>query len=178
MAGTFPGKVPATFYELLSGRACLATGLLMRSIVCGFIVAITFGLSLSAAQKPEDGSIPPSKKGDTLVVRGCVSGSLLKDLRGQKMDPVSGGETAIVYRLTGEKKLLQIIQKEHQDQILDVTGVLASNPDASSATRSKQMGKARVYVGAGNQQSSMPAQSTSYPTLRVTAFEVVRPGCT
>jgi hypothetical protein len=150
----------------------------MRSIVCGFIVAITFGLSLSAAQKPEDGSIPPSKKGDTLVVRGCVSGSLLKDLRGQKMDPVSGGETAIVYRLTGEKKLLQIIQKEHQDQVLDVTGVLASNPDASSATRSKQMGKARVYVGAGNQQSSMPAQSTSYPTLRVTAFEVVRPGCT
>ena len=150
----------------------------MRSIVCGSIVAIAFGLSLSAAQKPEDESVPPSNKGETLVVRGCVSGSLLKDVRGQKMDPVSRGETAIVYRLTGEKKLLQIIQKEHQDQVLDVTGVVTSNSSASSTTRSKQMGKARVYVGAGNQESSMPAQSTSYPTLRVTAFEVVRPGCT
>ena len=150
----------------------------MRSIVFGSIVAIAFGLSLSTTQKPEDGSIPPSNKGDTLVVRGCVSGSLLNDLRGQKMDPVSGGETSVVYKLTGEKKLLQIIQKEHQNQVLDVTGVVTSNSNASSTTRSKQMGKARVYVGAGNQQSSMPAQSASYPTLRVSAFEVVRPGCT
>ena len=102
----------------------------------------------------------------------------LKDLRGQKMDPVSGGETAVVYRLTGEKKLVQIIQKERQDQVLDITGVLASNPNVSSTTRSKQTGKARVYIGAGSQESSMPAQPPSYPTLRVTSFEVVRPGCT
>lgn len=96
----------------------------MRNIISASIVAIVLGLSLSASQKPEDGAIPPSKKGDTLVVRGCVSGSLLKDLRAQKTDPVTGGETAVVYRMTGEKKLLQIIQKEHQDQVLDVTGVL------------------------------------------------------
>jgi hypothetical protein len=149
----------------------------MRHIVGASIVAIAFAVTLSAGQKPEDGGVPPSKKGDTLVVRGCVSGSLLKDLRGQKTDPVSGGETAVVYRLVGDKKLLQIIQKEHQDQVLDVTGVLASNPNVSSTTRSKQMGKARVYVGAGSQETSMPEQSPSYPTLRVASFEVVRPGC-
>lgn len=150
----------------------------MRHIVGASIVAIAFSVSLSAAQQPEDAALPPSKKGDTLVVRGCVSGSLLKDLRGQKTDPVSGGETAVVYRLAGEKKLLQIIQKEHQNHVLDVTGVLASNPNVSSTTRSKKMGKARVYVGAGSQDTSMSAQSPSYPTLRVTSFEFVRPGCT
>jgi len=149
----------------------------MRDTISASIVAIVLGLSLSASQKPEDGAIPPSKKGGTLVVRGCVSGSLLKDLRAQKTDPVTGGETAVVYRMTGEKKLLQIIQKEHQDQVLDVTGVLASNPNVSSTTRSKQMGKARVFVGVGSQETSMPAQPPSYPSLRVTAFEVVRPGC-
>ena len=149
----------------------------METSVVGFIVATALAVAISGTQKPEDGGLPPSKKGDTLVIRGCVSGLLLKDLRGQKTDPVSGGETSVVYRLVGEKKLLQIIQKEHQDQVLDVTGVLASNPNVSSTTRSKQMGKARVYVGAGSQETSMPAQSPSYPILRVTSFEVVRPGC-
>jgi len=150
----------------------------MRYVGAASIGAIAFAVSLTAAQKPDDGGVPPSKKGDTLVIRGCVSGSLLKDLRGQKTDPVSGGETAVAYRLSGEKKLLQSIQKEHQDQVLDVSGVLTSNPNVSSTTRSKQMGKARVYVGAGSQETSMPAEPPSYPTLRVTSFEVVRPGCT
>src|SRR5262245_13615250 len=109
----------------------------MQITAVGFIVAAALAVGIS--QKPEDGAMPPAKKGDTLVIRGCVSGSLLKDLRGQKMDPVSGGETAVVYRLSGEKKLLQIIQKEHQDQVLDVTGVLASNPNVSSTTRSKRL---------------------------------------
>jgi len=149
----------------------------MRNTISASIFAIVLGLTLSAAQKPEDGAMPPSKKGDTLVIRGCVSASLLKDLRAQKTDPVTGAETAVVYRLTGEKKLLQVIQKEHQGQVLDVTGVLASNPNVSSTTHSKQMGKTRVFVGAGSQEASMPAQPPSYPSLRVSAFEVVRPGC-
>jgi hypothetical protein len=149
----------------------------MRTSAIAVIAAVALGLNGVAAQKPEDGGIPPSGKGDTVVVRGCVSGSLLKDLRAQKTEPVTGSETAVVYRLTGEKKLLQVIQKEHQDQVLDVSGVLASNPNSSSTVRSKEMGKARVFVGAGRQETSEPAKTPSYPILRVTSFEVVRPGC-
>ena len=149
----------------------------MRNAIAASILVIAAGISVYAAQKPEDGAMPPSKKGETLVIRGCVSGSLLKDLRAQKTEPVTGAESAVVYRLTGEKKLLQIIQKEHQDQVLDVTGVLASNTSVSSTTRSKQMGKARVYVGAGHQETSDPAKPPTYPSLQVTAFEVVRPTC-
>jgi len=149
----------------------------MRTSALAFIAAIALGMSGSATQKPEDGGIPPSGKGDTVVVRGCVSGSLLKDLRAQKTEPLTGSETAVVYRLTGEKKLLQLIQKEHQDQVLDVTGVLRTNPNSTSTVRSKEVGKARVFVGAGRQETSEPAKPSSYPTLRVTAFEVVRPGC-
>jgi hypothetical protein len=148
----------------------------MRTSAIAVIAAIALGLNAVAAQKPEDGGIPPSGKG-TVVVRGCVSGSLLKDLRAHKTEPVTGSETAVVYRLTGEKKLLQVIQKEHQDQVLDVSGVLASNPNSSSTVRSKEMGKTRVFVGAGTQETSEPAKTPSYPILRVTSFEVVRPGC-
>jgi hypothetical protein len=149
----------------------------MTTTALAFVAAITLGFSASASQKPEGGGILPSGKGDTVVVRGCVSGSLLKDLRAQKTEPVTGSETAVVYRLTGEKKLLQVIQKEHQDQVLDVSGVLASNPASPSTVHSKTMGKTRVFVGAGAQETSDPAKTPSYPTLKVTSFEVVRPGC-
>lgn len=149
----------------------------MTTTALAFVAAITLGFSASASQKPEGGGIPPSGKGDTVVVRGCVSGSLLKDLRAQKTEPVTGSETAVVYRLTGEKKLLQTIQKEHQDQVLDVSGVLASNPASPSTVHSKTMGKTRVFVGAGAQETSDPAKTPSYPTLKVTSFEVVRPVC-
>jgi|SRR5882672_2731635 len=149
----------------------------MRTSAIVGIAAVAFGLSSVAPQKPEGGGIPPTGKGDTIVVRGCVSGSLLKDLRAQKTEPLTGSETAVVYRLTGEKKLLQVIQKEHQDQVIDVSGVLASNPASPSTVHSKTMGKTRVFVGAGRQETSEPAKTPSYPILRVTSFEVVRPGC-
>ncbi len=182
VAGTFPGKVPATFFEFW--RAIIGNrlpahdrGRVMRHAIAAFILPIAAGISAYAAQKPEDGAMLPSKKGEVVIIRGCVSGSLLKDLRAQKTESVTGGESAVVYRLTGDKKLLQIIQKEHQEQVLDVTGQLASNTSVSSTTRSKQMGKARVYVGAGHQETSDPAKPPTYPSLHVTAFEAVRPTC-
>lgn len=153
------------------------TGVEMRTLAFALAAAIAVAFNASAMQKPEDGGIAPSGKGDTIVVRGCVSGPLLKDLRAQKTDAVTGSETAVVYRLTGEKKLVQAIQKQHQDQVLDVTGVLASNPASPSTVRSKDMGKARVFVGVGRQETSEPATTSSYPVLRVTSFDVVRPGC-
>jgi len=160
---------------MMAAPAC--TGVDMRMLALALAATIAVAFNASATQKPEDGGIPPSGKGDTVVVRGCVSGSLLKDLRAQKTDAVTGSETAVVYRLTGEKKLVQAIQKEHQGQVLDVTGALASNPPSPSTVRSKDMGKARVFVGAGHQETSGPAKTSSYPVLRVTSFEVVGPGC-
>jgi hypothetical protein len=141
----------------------------------GCIVAIA--LAFPAVQIPADRPTAVAGNEDLVVVRGCVSGSLLRDLRARKTEAVSGAETAAVYRLSGEKKLLQQMQKEHQNHVLDVTGRLPSDPNSSSVARSKQVGKARVFVGAGRQATSEPTPPASYPTLRVLSFEVVRPGC-
>lgn len=149
----------------------------MQLPVCASIFATVFAVSLSAAQKPEDGALPRSKTGDTVVIQGCVSGSLLKDLRHQKTDALSGAETSVVYRLIGEKKLLRIIQKEHQDQVLEVTGLVESNATTNSTTHVKDMGKLKVFVGAGEQETSQANKPPSYPTLRVTSFEVLRRDC-
>jgi hypothetical protein len=67
------------------------------------------------------------------------------------------------------------ILTRHGD-ILDVTGIVRSSPNSSGLVRSKQYGKARVFVGAGSQTTSDPAKP-SMPLLRVASFEVVGPGC-
>lgn len=149
----------------------------MRIFVRASILSIAVTVSLSAAQKPEDGSIERSKKTDTIVVQGCVSGALLKDLRHQKTEKVSAGQTSVVYRLVGEKKLLRLIQKEHQDQVLAVVGVIEFDPGNTSTTHTKEMGRVRVYVGGGDEETRKPGTAPSYPTLRVTSFEVLEPHC-
>ncbi len=149
----------------------------MRPVLCAAIIAVGFAVTLAAAQKPEDGALPSAKKEDTIVIHGCVSGSLLKDLRHQKSDKVTGAETSVVYRLIGEKKLLRIIQKEHQDQVLEVVGVVQSDPNNTSTTHTKEMGKVRLFVGSGEQETSQPGKPPSYPTLRVTSFEVLERNC-
>ena len=147
----------------------------MRMSCLGCIVAIV--MAVPAGQKPEERPEPALGNEDIVVVRGCVSGSVLRDLRTRKSDASSGAETAPVYRLSGDKKLVQQMQKEHQNKVLEVTGRLPSDPNISSLARSKQVGKGRVAVGAGRQAVSEPTKPASYPTLRVLSFEVVRPGC-
>ena len=146
----------------------------MRTGALGVLVALAIEFALPA-QKPEKPDTRNSNP-DTIVVRGCVSGSLLKDLRERKTEALSGAEMPMVYRLTGDKKLLQQMQKTHGSDVLDVTGILRSSPNSSGIVRSKEYGKARVFVGAGSQTTSDPAKP-SMPLLRVTSFEVVGPGC-
>ncbi len=140
------------------------------------IAAIALGLSGSAAQTPDTGGRPPSAKQEAIVVRGCVSGPLLRQLRVQESHmPAENPETAVVYRLTGEKKLIQLIRKEHEDQLLEVAGEITSN--GTSTVRSKEMGRLSVYAGDGRPEVTEQGKPESYPTLRVTSFEVVRPTC-
>lgn len=140
------------------------------------VAVIALGLSGSTGQTPDTAGRPPSAKGEAIVVRGCVSGSLLRELRVQKSHmPSEGSETAVVYRLTGEKKLLQLIRKEHEDQLLEVAGEITSN--RTDTVHSKEMGRLRVYAGDGRPEVTEQGKPESYPTLRVTSFEVIRPVC-
>jgi hypothetical protein len=89
--------------------------------------------------------------------------------------PTEPAEAAVVYRLTGEKKLLQLIRKEHEDQLLEVAGEITSN--AAGTVRSKEIGRLRVYATDGRSDVTEQGKPESYPTLRVTSFEVIRPTC-
>lgn len=147
----------------------------MRTGALSVIVAASISLTVSA-QHPDK---PPASTSasDAIVVRGCVSGLLLNDLRERKAEVLSGAETPMVYRLTGDKTMLRQIQKQRHTNVLEVTGVVRSNPNSAGTVRSKRYGNARVYVGAGSQTSSDPGRPPSTPSLRVSSFEVIGPGC-
>jgi hypothetical protein len=140
------------------------------------IAAITLGLGGSTAQTPDTGGRPPSAKHEAIVIRGCVSGPLLRELRVQQSHmPSEKPETAVVYRLTGEKQLLQLIREEHEDQLLEVAGEITSN--TTGTVRSKEIGRLRVYATDGRSEVTEQGKPESYPTLRVTSFEVIRSTC-
>jgi hypothetical protein len=148
----------------------------MRTLAHALIVSVGFAVAESAAQTPDVGGRPPSAKQEAIVVQGCVSGPLLRELRVQKSHmPAEAPETAVVYRLTGDKKLLQLIKKEHQDQLLEVDGEMTSN--STAVVHSKEMGKLTVYAGDGRPELTPKGKQESYPTLRVKSFEVIRPTC-
>ena len=149
----------------------------MNAIGLSITVVMTLGLNSLAAQTPQERPTPTPGKNDPVVVRGCMSGGMLKELRAQKTEAIYGSETPAVYRLTGEKKLLQAMEKEHRNEVLDVSGLLVVNGDSSSTARSKQMGRLRVYATDGREETTTSGRSSSYPTLKVTAFEVLEPGC-
>jgi hypothetical protein len=146
----------------------------MHSTGLSIMVAIALGLNGLAAQKPDVGEARPSPQGETVVVQGCASASLLRSM--PEANPIRPNElqTADVYRLTGEKKLLHLIQKEHQDQLLEVTGVISRNSTAT--THTKKMGRLQVSVGDGRPDPRENGK-VDYPELRVTSFEVIRPNC-
>src|SRR4051794_34566034 len=148
----------------------------MNATGLSITVAMALGLNGLAAQAPQDRPTPTPGKNDLVVVRGCMSGGMLRELRAQKTEGIYESETPAVYRLTGEKKLLQALEKEHKNEVLDVSGVLVSNGDNSSTARSKQMGRLRVHATDGREETS-PGRSPSYPTLKVTAFDVLGAGC-
>lgn len=147
----------------------------MHMNVVAIAAAVALGLIAPATQTPDVGGRPPSAKKEAIVIRGCVSGPLLRELRVQKSHmEVEPAETAVVYHLTGEKKLLQLIQKEHQDQLVEVAGEITSN--STGVTRSKELGRLKVYATDGRPEATNN-KPDSYPDLRVTSFEVIRNYC-
>jgi hypothetical protein len=148
----------------------------MKTTALALAAAVNLASNASATQTPDVGAKPPSAKNQAVVVQGCVSGPLLRELRVQNSHmPMEKPATAVVYRLTGEKKMLQLIRKEHEDQLLEVSGEITSLK--TDTVHTKEKGRLKVYATDGRPEVTEQGKPDSYPTLRVTSFEVIRPYC-
>lgn len=119
-----------------------------------------------AAQEREEKQNKPPKRGDVVVARGCLKGSVLES---------AGIEDRltelITYRLTGDKKTMEEIRKEHDHHADIVTGELRTDLPTSTETRGKKVGNTRIVIGTGPSRPMMPQAPPPMPLLKVTSFE-------
>jgi hypothetical protein len=117
----------------------------------------------------------PPRKGDRVVVRGCVNGAVLDGIE------VAGAEDphlppGLTFRLTGDKKLLKQLRSEENGRKVEIAGVLKSELPQDGQVGTK-IGKTRITVGAGppdRMQRNLPPHR---PVLEVKSYEPLAIAC-
>ena len=141
----------------------------MRIAAVACAVALFATVGAAQQEKPET-KLP--EKGDTVIVKGCLHGTALESTETQRVDESGLLETSLTYRLTGKKDVLKQLRDEHNDTLVEVTGILKSNLPSSGESRGKQIGKSRVYIGIGAPQTGAMAETNrSIPVLQVVSYE-------
>jgi hypothetical protein len=139
---------------------------------------LTLCFVVVAAVAAQQGTPPenrPPKKGDTIFVEGCLRGGTLESTRTSLTRDSTGTlDTFLIYRLTGDKKILKKMKADHEGEVVEVTGVLKSTLPVADG-RGAQIGNTRVFIGGGSSRPGSPVQQSevnrSIPVLEMKSYE-------
>lgn len=117
----------------------------------------------------------PPKKGDMIIVRGCLRGSSVESA--DMMIPDAEGEArvddqmpALTYRLQGKKDLLKALKDKHDRKVVEVKGILRS--ELSGSGIGKTVGRTRITIGVDPRTGSSPySNDQAIPVLEAQSFE-------
>jgi len=117
----------------------------------------------------------PPKKGDVLVIRGCLRGSAVEAAEAMRVD--AEGERrldetvpVLTYRLEGKKDLLKDLKSKHDKKVVEVTGVLRS--ELSGNGLGGVVGNTRINIGVDPRTGRAPqGADQAVPVLEATSFE-------
>jgi hypothetical protein len=133
----------------------------------------------AAAQDKKDASALP-KKGDTIVLNGCLRGGALE------ATDVSAGEDAAAtpllsgqtFRLTGKKDLLKDMKEKHDGRLVEVRGRLKSDLQAPAGYGAK-LGGMRITIGgpASGASARDAANQQSLPVVEVSTYQGTGTSC-
>jgi hypothetical protein len=123
----------------------------------------------------------PPKKGDVLVIRGCLRGSAVEAAEAMRVD--AEGERrldetvpVLTYRLEGKKDLLKDLKSKHDKRIVEVTGVLRS--ELSGNGLGGVVGRTRISIGVDPRTGRTPqGTDQAVPVLEATSFEGSTTSC-
>lgn len=152
------------------------TARILRRAAGGVLVAAAVALPVPASvQTPTPPEGKPGRdirKGDTIVVRGCLTGSALEATDLGSREPAGLTSTSLTFRLTGDKALLKQLRDEHDGFLVEVEGRLRSDLPASTA-HTRRIGKTRITIGSPGATPGRPAAEAArtLPVLEVKAFE-------
>ena len=149
----------------------------MRAAVVLSVLLTAVPSTVLPGQEKEKPSSPP-KKGEAVVVRGCLTGSALEATNLGSSDVIPELSSGITFRLTGDRTLLKQMRDKHDGRIVEVEGILKSDlPQENVHTR--KVGKMRITIGspAANPGSPQAETRRSLPVLEVKSFDGSTTSC-
>ena len=147
-------------------------------LVCAAFLASVVSLSAVPAQEKAKPRLP--KKGDEVIVKGCLDGLVLTatetSLASEEDPPLL---TPMTYQLKGDKDLLKQLRSENEGRLVEVTGLLKSVLPLDDAHRGLKVGKTRIIVGSGSTTGDRmaPGNYQSLPVLEVKSFMGIKVIC-
>jgi hypothetical protein len=140
-----------------------------RAIILCVLLAASAVAFAAQKEKPVASAM---KKGDTIAVKGCLTGGALEATDLAHQDSTGELSTGITFRLTGEKTLLKQMRDKHDGKIVEVEGVLKSDLPQQTV-QSHKIGKMRVRIGAPSARPGSPDAEArrSVPVLEVKSFD-------
>jgi hypothetical protein len=116
-------------------------------------------------------SSKPPQRGDTVIARGCLTGSVLESAELTKAGGTDRFPELLNYRLTGDKKTMEEIRKVHAGHADVLTAELKTALPKSTDAPGKQVGNTRITIRGGSSRGMGPEPPPPLPVLRVTSVE-------
>jgi hypothetical protein len=127
------------------------------------------------AQEQETKKARPPERGDRVIARGCLRGSVLENAEIAKAEGGERSTELFTYRLTGDKKIIEGIRKEHDGHADVITAELRT--DLPKGTRGTKIGNSRITIGVGPGRGMSPEPPPPIPVLRVASLEHTGVSC-
>jgi hypothetical protein len=136
-------------------------------------------LLLSVPLSAQTSTQKPPKKGDTIIVKGCLRGSalehadlLVEDAEGDahQNDQVP----TLTYRLQGDKRILKELKDTHDRMVVQVKGIMRS--ELSRSGIGTDVGRTRITIGIDPRNPTRGAEQP-LPVLEAKSFEATSVSC-
>ena len=127
----------------------------------------------------QDAKQKPPKKGDTIIVRGCLRGNavehadlLMEDAEGDAKE--NDSVPALTYRLQGDKSVVKELKDKHDRMVVQVKGILRS--ELSGSGIGTTVGRTRITMGSDPRNPTRGAEQ-QLPVLDAKSFEATTVSC-
>jgi len=141
------------------------------TLLCCFLASVSF----TALAQEDAPPAKPIQKGDQIVVKGCLSGTALDATEASGLEAALS-DGGLTFRLTGDRGLLKSLRQKHDRTIVEVKGVLKSDPPLAGGRR---IGRTRIAIGAAAPAAGRPEAESrrSVPVVEVKSFEGGQTSC-
>lgn len=147
----------------------------MRIALRSTFILLLCGVPLSA----QTGAQKPPKKGDTVIVKGCLRGSAVEQadlmVEDEEGDARQNDQVpTLTYRLQGDKSILKELKDKHDRMVVQVKGILRS--ELSRSAMGTDVGRTRITIGVDPRNRPQGADQ-ALPVLEAKSFKATSVSC-